>query len=174
MLDIETKFAQASMDQVTLRNPSARYHVMSVAQFDSIAPHFNWQSFITAQGGPKVTEINVAQPEFFRALDGFMTSIPVSDWKTLLRFRLLHSSAGSLPKRYADEGFAFAKLFTGQKERLPRWKSCGQRTDRRARRSGRRGVREAPVQRRGEGARRDDRRQHGRRCSASRSSSSIG
>ena len=128
VLDIETKFSQASMDQVTQRNPNAVYHVMSVAQFDSITPHFSWQAFISAQGGPKVTEINVAQPEFFRALDGFITSIPIDDWKTLLRFRLLHSSAGSLPKRYADEGFAFAKLFTGQKERLPRWKSCGQRT----------------------------------------------
>jgi putative endopeptidase len=128
VLDIETKFAQVSMDQVTLRNPNAVYHVMSIAQFDSITPHFKWQSFISAQGGPHVTEINVAQPEFFKALDGFITSIPVDDWKTLLRFRLLHSAAGSLPKRYADEGFAFAKLFTGQKERLPRWKSCGQRT----------------------------------------------
>jgi putative endopeptidase len=128
VLDIETKFAQVSMDQVTQRNPNAVYHVMSIAQFDSIAPHFNWQAFISAQGGPKVTEINVQQPDFFRALDGFITSIPVNDWKTLLRFRLLHSAAGSLPKRYADEGFAFAKLFTGQRERLPRWKSCGQRT----------------------------------------------
>ena len=128
VLDIETKFAQASMDQVSQRNPSNVYHVMSVAQFDSITPHIKWQSFITAQGGPTVTEINVAQPEFFRAMDGFITSIPVNDWKTLLRFRLLNSSAASLPKRYSDEGFAFAKLFTGQKERLPRWKSCGQRT----------------------------------------------
>ena len=128
VLDIETKFAQASMDQVTQRNPSGCKPRMSIAQFETIAPHFKWQSFISAQGGPNVTEINVAQPEFFRALDGFITSIPIDDWKTLLRFRLLHSSAGSLPKRYADEGFAFAKLFTGQKERLPRWKSCGQRT----------------------------------------------
>src|SRR4029079_17084626 len=94
VLDIETKFAHASMDQVTLRNPNARYHVMSVAQLAYITPHFKWQSFISAQGGPNVTEINVAQPEFFKALDGFITSIPVDDWKTLLRFRLLHSAAG--------------------------------------------------------------------------------
>ena len=128
VLDIETKFAQASMDQVTQRNPNAVYHMMSIAQLDSITPHFHWQPFVTAQGGPVLTEINVAQPDFFRAMDGFLTSIPIDDWKTLLRFRLLNSSAASLPKRYLDEGFAFAKLFTGQQERLPRWKSCGQRT----------------------------------------------
>ena len=128
VLDIETKFAQVSMDPVTMRDPSAVYHIMPIAQFDSIAPHFKWQSFISAQGGPKVSEINVAQPEFFRAMDGYLTSIPLDDWKTLLRFRLLNTSAGWLPKRYADENFAYNRLFTGQRERLPRWKFCTQRT----------------------------------------------
>jgi putative endopeptidase len=128
VLAIETKFAEVSMDPVALRNPSAVYHVMSLAAFDSIAPSFHWQSFITAQGGPHVTEINVNQPEFFRAMNGFLTSIPLDDWKTLLRFRLLHSAAPSLPKAWADENFAYSRLFTGQRERLPRWKYCTQRT----------------------------------------------
>jgi putative endopeptidase len=128
VLTIETKFAEASMDQVTMRNPSAVYHVMPLAAFDSLAPNFHWQAFITAQGGPRVTEINVTQPEFFRAMNGFLTSVPLDDWKTLLRFRLLTSSAPSLPKPYADQNFAFFKLFTGQRERLPRWKFCTQRT----------------------------------------------
>jgi putative endopeptidase len=124
VLDIETKFAQASMDNVTQRNPAAVYHLMTLTQFDSITPHIKWESFLAAQGAPTVTEINVAQPEFFKALDGLMTSIPIDDWKTLLRWRLLNTSSSALPKRYADENFAFSKMFTGQKERLPRWKSC--------------------------------------------------
>jgi len=128
VLAIETKFAEVSMDPVTLRNPSAVYHVMSLAAFDSIAPNFHWQSFITAQGGPRVTEINVNQPEFFRAMNGFLTSIPLDDWKTLLRFRLLHSAAPSLPKPWGDENFAYFRLFTGQRERLPRARFCTQRT----------------------------------------------
>ena len=128
VLAVETKFAEASMDPVTMRNPSAVYHVMSLAAFDSIAPRFHWQAFITAQGGPRVTEINVNQPDFFRAMNGFLTSIPLDDWKTLLRFRLLNSTAPSLPKPWADENFTFFKLFTGQRERLPRWKLCTQRT----------------------------------------------
>ena len=124
VLDIETKFAQASMDRVTMRNPNAIYHLMTVAQFDSLTPHMNWQAFMAAQGAPKVGEINVAQPDFFKAMDGFVTTIPVADWKTLLRWRLVHEKAAALPKRFADENFAFNKLFSGQKEQLPRWKRC--------------------------------------------------
>ena len=73
--------------------------------------------------------INVSQPDFFKAMDGFLTSIPVDDWKTLLRWRLLNTSASRLPKRFADEDFAFRKIFTGQKERLPRWQTCERNTD---------------------------------------------
>ncbi len=124
VLDMETKFANASMDPVTMRNPTAIYHLMTIAQFDSLTPHLKWKSFLAAQKAPAVTEVNVAQPDFFKAMDGYLTSIPVENWKTLLRWRLLSSSAGALPKRFADESFAFRKLFTGQKERLPRWKSC--------------------------------------------------
>ena len=124
VLDIETRFAQASMDIVTRRNPTAIYHLMTVVQFDSLTPHFKWESFMAAQGAPAVKEINVAQPDFFKAMDGFVTSIPIADWKTLLRWRLLNTASASLPKRFADESFAFSKQFTGQRERVPRWKKC--------------------------------------------------
>jgi putative endopeptidase len=124
VLAVETKFADASMDIVTRRDPTAVYHLMTVAQFDSLTPHFKWESFMAAQGAPAVKEINVAQPDFFKAMDGFVTSIPVDDWKTLLRWRLLNRTSASLPKRFADENFSFNKLFTGQRERVPRWKKC--------------------------------------------------
>jgi len=128
VLDIETKFAQASMDRVAMRNPTALYHIMTIAQFDSLTPHIKWESFLAAQGAPKATEINVGQPEFFKAMDGLLVSVPLDDWKTLLRWRLLSASANALPKQFADERFSFQRLFTGQRERLPRWKSCTSNT----------------------------------------------
>jgi putative endopeptidase len=128
VLAIETKFAQASMDRVTLRNPDSVYHMMSIARFDSLTPHIKWESFLAEQGAPRVTEIDVAQPAFFSAMDGFITSIPLDDWKTLLRWRLLNTAAPRLSKAFVEENFAFGKLFTGQKERLPRWQSCERNT----------------------------------------------
>jgi putative endopeptidase len=130
VLEIETKFAGVSMDLATRRNPDAVYHVMTVAQFDSMAPQLNWKRFLATMGAPaSLDTINVSQPEFFKAMDGFLTSIPVEDWKTVLRWRLLNASATRLPKRFADEDFAFRKNITGQKERLPRWQTCERNTN---------------------------------------------
>jgi putative endopeptidase len=129
ILAIETKFAQASMDRVMMRNPDNVYHLMTVAQFDSLTPHMKWAAFLAKQGAPPVKELNVVAPDFFKAMDGFYTSIPVEDWKTLLRWRLVHFNAGALPKRFADEDFAFSKRLTGAKEQLPRWKRCTRGTD---------------------------------------------
>ena len=130
VLAIETKFAGAMMDNVVMRDPDATYHPMTMAQFDSIAPRMNWGAFIVAQGGPAdVAIIDVRMPDFFKAMDGFLTSIPVEDWRTLLRWRVLHRSAAWLPKRFADEDFAFQRLFSGQPEPLPRWERCAMETD---------------------------------------------
>ncbi len=42
------------MDVVTRRNPTAIYHLMTVAQFDSMTPHFKWEEFMAEQGAPVV------------------------------------------------------------------------------------------------------------------------
>jgi len=129
VLDIEMRFARASLDIVARRNPDNIYHLMSLARFDSLTPHIRWESFIAAQGGPPVSEINVTQPAFFEALDTMITAVPVEDWKTLLRWRLLNHTAAFLPSRFRNEAFSFGKLFTGQKEQLPRWQQCERNTN---------------------------------------------
>jgi putative endopeptidase len=130
VLAIETKFAESSMDNVAMRDPNAIYHLMTVAQFDSLTPEIKWESFMAAQGAPAgVTEVNVLQPDFFRALNGDLTSIPVEDWKTLLRWRLLDNAASYLPTRFRDENFNYSKLFSGQTAQLPRWQTCERNTN---------------------------------------------
>ena len=129
VLAIETRFAQASMDRVTMRDPNAVYHMMTLAAFDSIAPNLHWKEFLTAQKAPTITSLNVRQPEFFRAMNGFVGDIPVEDWKTLMRWRLIHTRARFLGKPFVAENFAFNKLLTGQEQQLPRWKKCTGNTD---------------------------------------------
>ncbi len=129
VLAMETKFAEASMDRVTLRDPSAVYHVMTLAAFDSMTPNLNWRGFLTTLKAPPVASLNVAQPQFFKAMNGFVGDLPVEDWKTLLRWRLVHARARFLPKRFVTENFNFNRMLTGQEEQLPRWKKCTGNTD---------------------------------------------
>ena len=53
---------------------------------------------MAVQGAPAgVTEVNVAQPDLFKAMDGFLTSIPV-DGLTCARHDI-HSTGGHVPSR---------------------------------------------------------------------------
>ena len=73
--------------------------------------------------------IDVAQPQFFRALDSLVATAPVEDWRALLRWRAVHTAAPALSYAFVKENFVFGQLFSGAKEILPRWQRCERSTD---------------------------------------------
>ena len=130
ILRIETSLAKASMTNVERRDPEKIYHKMSVADAQALAPHLSWDAYFRAVGSPKLMEINIGQPDFFRALDGLLTSVPLADWKTYYRWQLIHRSAPLLSEPFVLENFAFnGRTLTGSKEIRPRWKRCTSATD---------------------------------------------
>ena len=129
VLDVESRLARASRAPVELRDPVANYHLMTLPQLDSLTPHFAWGQFYAAIGVPKVARIDVGQPEFFQAIDTLLTTMPIEDWKTYLRWRAVHDAARSLSTPFVKENFTYAQLFSGATELLPRWKRCVNNTD---------------------------------------------
>jgi putative endopeptidase len=130
ILGIETSLAKASMTNVERRDPEKVYHKMSVADAQTLTPRLSWSAYFQAVGSPKLTEINIGQPDFFRALDGMLTSVPLADWKTYYRWQLISRSAGMLSDPFVQENFAFnGRILTGSKEIRPRWKRCTGATD---------------------------------------------
>ena len=130
VLAIETALARASITNVARRNPQAVYHKMSLAQFASLAPAFNWSGYFAALGAPRFATINVAVPGFFRALNRELTRVSLADWKTYLRWHLVHDAAPQLSPAFVNANFAFyGATLEGQKALTPRWKRCVQSTD---------------------------------------------
>jgi putative endopeptidase len=129
VLGVETRLAAASKSPVELRNPNANYHKMTVAQLDALTPHFRWDAFFAAQNAPAIPAIDVRQPKFFQAVDHMLSSVPLADWKTFLRWRAVHAAATALPTPFVEENFKFSQLFSGAKQNLPRWKRCLNSTD---------------------------------------------
>ena len=129
VLAVETRFAKASRTPIQLRDVVNNYHGMTLRQVDSLTPHFSWEQFYRALGITPPQKINVGQPEFFEAFDKLLTDVPVADWKTLLRWRLIHYAAPSLSTPFVQQDFEFNKLFTGATEISPRWKRCTNATD---------------------------------------------
>jgi len=131
VMTIETNLAKSSMSPVEMRNPEARYHKMDVAQVQALTPAFSWKAYLEDVGYPDVKEINVGQPEFFKSLNTQLTAIPLTDWKTYLRWHLITAAAPALSSKFVDEDFNFyGKTLTGAKVLQPRWKRCVQATDR--------------------------------------------
>jgi predicted metalloendopeptidase len=131
IMEIETSLANASMKNTDLRDPEKTYHRMKLADLQAMTPDFSWQTYFKLLGHPELKEINVGQPDFFKALDSQLTATPLADWKTYYRWHLLNSAAPALPDKFVAEEFEFrGKTLTGAKEIQPRWKRCTQATDR--------------------------------------------
>ena len=130
IMTIETKFAEASLDNVTLRDPSATDHNTTFAQLEAMAPHINWAEYFKHKQLPTDVDMNVDQPKFVQEVDRQMQQTPLADWKVYLKWRLLDSTANSLSAPFVEENFAFnGKYLSGTKEMKPRWKRCVESTD---------------------------------------------
>jgi putative endopeptidase len=131
VLEIETALAKASTSRTDMRQPENRYHIYTVAGFEKLAPDFDFSIYFKDLKVGSFDSLNVATPDFFKAVNELIAREPVEAWKSYLRWHLIHGSANNLPKAFFDESFAFfGKTLAGQQEPTPRWKQCTSMTDR--------------------------------------------
>jgi endothelin-converting enzyme/putative endopeptidase len=131
VMDIETKLADAAFKRVQMRDPKNRDHKMKLTELEALAPNFHFDRFFAASGAPSFTEVNVIPPDFFQKVNAVLDSASVDDWKTYLRWHLVHNAAPALSDPFVKENFSFeGQYLSGQKELQPRWKRCVQTTDR--------------------------------------------
>jgi endothelin-converting enzyme/putative endopeptidase len=129
VFDFETRLAQASLDNVSLRDPAQQDHKTSFAALATLAPDFNWAAYFDAAKLPRA-DLNVPQPKFLRQVDKELSSTPLSQWRSYLEWQVLHSAANSLSRPFVEQTFAFyGKFLSGATEMKPRWKRCAEATD---------------------------------------------
>ncbi|MGH9518394.1 MAG: M13 family metallopeptidase, partial [Terriglobales bacterium] len=131
VLAIETALADASLTNVERRNPKLTYNKMSRAQLESLAPDFAWNAFFTDVDVPAFPAVNVDAPKFFRALNHELETRPLSQWKTYLRWDVVHTAAPELSQPFVDANFDFfSHTLNGALQNQPRWYRCSAATDR--------------------------------------------
>ncbi|QMU28924.1 M13 family metallopeptidase [Adhaeribacter radiodurans] len=130
VMSLETRLAKASRTRVELRDPQANYNKMTIAQLQKQTPATNWNLLLTLMGAKNVNEVIVGQPAFFKELNTLVKTSSLSDWKTYLRWHLIHSTAPYLNQAYVQENFNFyGKVLSGTKALQPRWKRVLRTTD---------------------------------------------
>ncbi|MDZ4807903.1 MAG: M13 family metallopeptidase [Bacteroidota bacterium] len=129
ILAVETKLAQASRKLEDLRDPYTNYNKMAIADLSKMNTKIDWAAFLTNTGVKGIDSVIVGQPEFFKALDNVLKTVPVADWKSYVKFNLISDFSGVLPDKFGIASFNFNKLFSGAKERRPRWKRAIQSSE---------------------------------------------
>ncbi len=130
VMAIETDLANASMDRTLRRDPKNSDNKMSRQDLRNAAPGIDFPRYFSAAASPQFKDLNVSNPEFFKQLSARIDSTPLADWKTYLRWHLVHDLAVVLSSNFVNENFRFfGQIMTGQKELQTRWKRCTRYTD---------------------------------------------
>ena len=120
---LETKLAEASRTRVQLRDPIKNYNKMDVRQLQDVTPDWNWSDYFKTIDLVESGDVNVQQPEFFKAANDLFRSTSLDDWKAYLRWHLINAAAPALSKDFVDEDFNFReRILRGTQQIKPRWK----------------------------------------------------
>ena len=130
VMRIETGLANGAMTRVERRDPKSLDHKLTTGELKKIAPEFQWQVYFSKVGLPSLGSLNVAVPNFFKTVNSEIGKESLQDWKTYLRWHLVHANAAHLSSAFLNENFAFyGKTLQGQQELKPRWKRCTEYVD---------------------------------------------
>lgn len=124
ILDIETRLAHAQWSNVQNRDRAriaANRYSPEAAQ--AFAPDLDWRGYLQAAGFTVQGEFIIAQTDYFRALGAIVRAVPVANWQTYFRFKLLKAYAPYLNAAIVNEDFALqGTVLRGQPQLKARWK----------------------------------------------------
>ncbi len=130
LMNLETALAKASRKREDTRDPLKNYNKLSFKQFNEATPNINWTVFMDGTGLHNVDTVIVGQPEFLKALNGYLKSFSLNDWKNYLKFHLISGLSMYLDDKSYNEMFSFYyTVLRGVKEPKPRWKRVVTQTD---------------------------------------------
>ncbi len=117
IMALETKLAEAAMTRIEARDPDKTYNLMTLAQLQAHAPEFDWTTFFNVVGAANVGDINVGQPNFFKAFATLAATTPKATWDAYTRWHTLRTLAPHMGEPFEKENFAFfGKELTGVEE----------------------------------------------------------
>ena len=127
--DLEKRLAEASLDNVALRDPKNTDHISPFARLQETMPHFDWAAYFAEAKLPQ-GELNIEEPAYLAAVDRELAQTPVATWRAYLSFHLLETAAFWLSQPFRDEWFKFnQRELAGVAELKPRAVRCAESTD---------------------------------------------
>jgi predicted metalloendopeptidase len=122
VLAVETRLAQVQWTAAQDRDATATYNKFTVADATAHTPGLDWQTYLNA-AGVHTGDFIISEPSFFTALGAALTTVPLADWKSYLRFKVIDDLSPYLSNDFVTARFEFrGRDLAGQQEMRPRWK----------------------------------------------------
>ena len=123
VMSLETELAGASRKLEDLRDPRKNYHAMDLGGLARLTPAIAWPGFLARGNIDGVDSVIVGQPEFYEQLQKTLTSHPLAELKTYLRWQLADTYAAEAGGGFDRENFHFfGTVMNGTNVQRPRWK----------------------------------------------------
>ena len=122
---LELALAKVSKSRTELRDPIANYNKMTLQEFDSKYPHFQFEMQMNAKGieSQYIQEMIVGQPDFMAGADQLFGKITPAEYRDYMEWGVIRSAAGLLNDEVRAANFDFfGKVMSGRKEDHPLWR----------------------------------------------------
>ena len=130
VLALETALARASRTRAEQRDELRNYHRVESDELKRLWPGVPWSEYLAEREVERVPYVLVGQPEFLGTLATLLRERPLDEWKTYLRWHLLHSASPFLHDAAEAEEFDFfRRTLRGQKENEPIWRRAVETVD---------------------------------------------
>jgi len=129
-MKLETSIALTSRKKEDTRDPLKNYNKLTFKALEDLTPNIDWTLFMSEVGLEKIDSVIVGQPEFLTALNTYIKSYSIGEWKDYLKYHLIHDLSKYMDDSTYYEFFDFySKTLRGVEEPKPRWKRVVEQTD---------------------------------------------
>lgn len=122
LLTLETGMAKFSRKLEDLRDPYANYNKYATKDLGRVSPLIEWDKYISIIGAKSADSVIVGQPEYYTQVGKLLHSSSLDTWRDFLRLKFVSVFIVALPDVFDRTNFEFGRLFSGAKERKPRWR----------------------------------------------------
>jgi predicted metalloendopeptidase len=130
IFELERQIAEVHVSRAESEDVLKGNNHWDAADFPHKAPGLDWPAFFSAAGLAQQREFVVWQPGAVTGISALTASVPLQTWKDYLRFHLIDSVSGYLPKAFVAQHFAFHHhVLSGTPEQQPRWKRAVEETN---------------------------------------------
>ena len=123
VLAFETRLAKVSLSNLEWRDPKKFNNKISIEALNTLASPFDFKQYFSALGAQYTATINTTPAGFFSEIGQMLRELPVAEWQTYLRWRLLSSASPYLHDALVKENFSFyGTILRGIPKLRPRWR----------------------------------------------------